>query len=58
MSKLQKSYPSIYEILKNRELTASISGLPIFKIPCNQIFETNINHVKIQNKTTFRENRN
>ena len=38
-----KNHHSIYQYLKNGGFTASISGLPFSKIPCDQIIETTIN---------------
>ena len=43
MLNLQDSHPNIYQYLKNGGFTASISGLPFSKIPCDQIIETTIN---------------
>ena len=43
MLNLQDSHPSIYQYLKYDWFTASISGLPFSKIPCDQIIEITIN---------------
>ena len=43
MLNLQDSHPNIYQYLKNGAFTASFSGLPFSKIPCDQIIETTIN---------------
>ena len=43
MLNLQDSHPNIYQHLKNGGFTASISGLPFSKMPCDQIIETTIN---------------
>ena len=43
MLNLQDSHPNIYQYLKNGGFTASVSGLPFSKIPCDQIIETTIN---------------
>ena len=43
MLNLHDSHPNIYQYLKNGGFTASISGLPFSKIPCDQIIETTIN---------------
>ena len=43
MLNLQDSHPNIYQYLKNGGFTASISGLPFSKIPCDQLIETTIN---------------
>ena len=40
---LQEHHPSIFEYLTNGGFTASVSGLPFSKIPCDQIMETTIN---------------
>ena len=43
MLNLQTSHPVIYQYLKYREFTASISGLPFSKIASDQIIQTTIN---------------
>ena len=43
MLNLQHSHPNIYQYLKNGGFTASTSGLPFSKIPCEQLIEATIN---------------
>ena len=43
MLNLQDSHPNIYQYLKNGGFTASTSGLPFSKIPCEQLIETTMN---------------
>ena len=43
MLNLQDCQPNIYQYLKNGGFTASVSGFPFSKIPCDQIIETTIN---------------